>query len=145
MLHPTHCAQQESCIPGDNSPPPAVKPQQDAHTSVPGELAPAEGPDAELRRQILAHHARIQVHAHMFIPCVQTDVIFLRCFESPLNVSAWPTQGVEQQLRAVVAHEDAHHFEAQLDELSKGRQKHADMLADMAETCAASLSEVHVL
>jgi hypothetical protein len=52
---------------------------------------------------------------------------------------------VEQQLRAVVAHEDAYHFEAQLDELSKGRQKHADMLADMAEACAASLSEVHVL
>jgi hypothetical protein len=52
---------------------------------------------------------------------------------------------VEQQLRAVVAHEDAYHFETQLDELSKGRQKHADMLADMAEACAASLSEVHVL
>jgi hypothetical protein len=60
-------------------------------------------------------------------------------------MAPWPTQGVEQQLRAVVAHEDAYHFEAQLDELSKGRQKHADMLADMAEGCAASLSEVRVL
>jgi hypothetical protein len=51
-------------------------------------------------------------------------------------------QGLEQQLKAVIAHEDAYHFEAQLDELSKSRQKHADMLAEMAEECAATLTEV---
>lgn len=51
-------------------------------------------------------------------------------------------QGLEQQLRAVVAHEDAYHFEAQLDELSKGRQAQADLLAEMAEECAAALTEV---
>lgn len=51
-------------------------------------------------------------------------------------------QGLEQQLKAVMAHEDAYHFEAQLDELSKGRQAHAELLAEMAEECAAALSEV---
>ena len=141
-----HRAQQEACVPGNM--PPADKSQQDVQPSAPGEVAPSGGPDAELRRQIVAHHARIQVHAHMCIhvrakSCALTEVI---CeILSSQRLAPWPTQGVEQQLRAVIAHEDAYHFEAQLDKLSKGRQKHADMLADMAEACAAGLSEVCAL
>lgn len=51
-------------------------------------------------------------------------------------------QGLEQQLKAVMAHEDAHHFEAQLDTLMKDRQTHADLLAEMVDECTAELAEV---
>ena len=51
-------------------------------------------------------------------------------------------QDLERQLRAVVAHEDSYHFEAQLNEIARDRQAHADMLAALADDSATALQEV---